>query len=124
MQRKQCDSKWTRKLRKLHQGEQANMFQHRTYTWIPVEVKEETGEPRSYIIKTTEEYDLKVRVRVRVHLKPVNKIPPPGKEQVSSNHDSLLTNEDMPRPSTSQFSPPELSKAPIQSPAKMIQTCR
>ena len=59
MQRKQYDSKSTRELRKLNQGEQANMFQHRTQTWTPVEVREETGEPRSYIIKTTDGSELR-----------------------------------------------------------------
>ena len=110
MQRRQYDSKSTHELRKLNQGEQANMFQHRTKTWTPAEVKEETGEPRSYIMKTTDGSELR---RNRVQLKPVNKIPPPGKEQVAINHDSLLTGEDMPNPSTPQFSSPELPKAPV-----------
>ena len=109
MQRKQYDSKSTRELRKLNQGEQVNMLQHRTKTWTPVEVKEETGEPRSYIIKTTDGSELR---RNRVQLKPVNKIPPPRKEQVASNHDSLRTDEDMPKPSAPQFSPPYYRKWP------------
>ena len=118
MQRKQYDSKSTRELRKLNQGEQANMFQHRTKTWTPVEVKEETGEPRSYIIRTTDGSELR---RNRVQLKPVNKIPPTGKEQVVSSHDSLLTDEDMPKSSAPQFSLPELPKAPVQSPVPSCQ---
>ena len=118
MQRKQYDSKSARELRKLNQGEQGNMFQHRTQTWTPVEVREETGEPRSYIIKTTDGSELR---RNRVQLRPVNKIPPPSKEQVASNHDSLLTDEDMPKPSASQFSSPELPKVPVQSPVPSCQ---
>ena len=116
--RQDMQSKLTRELRKLNQGEQANMFQHRTYTWIPVEVKEETGELRSYIIKTTDGSEIR---RNRVQLKPINKIPPPSKEQVASNHDSLLTDEDMPKPSASQFSSPELPKVPVQSPVPSCQ---
>ena len=52
--RKQYDSKSTRKLRKLNQGEQAAMFQQQTKTWTPAEVKEATSEPSSYIIKTSD----------------------------------------------------------------------
>ena len=118
IQRKQCDGKSTRKLRKLNRGEQVNMFQHRTKTWTPVEVKEERGEPRSYIIKTTDGFELR---RNRVQLKPVNKILPPCKEQVASNHDSLPTDEDMPKPLTPQFSPPELPKVSAQSPVPFCQ---
>ena len=118
IQRKQYDSKSTRQLRKLNQGKQVNMFQHQTKTWTPVEVKEETGEPRSYIIKTKDGSELRHN---RVQLKPVNKILPPCKEQVPSNHDSLPTDEDMPKPSTPQFSPPELPKVPTMSPVPFCQ---
>jgi len=48
----------------------------------------------------------------RVQLKPINKKPPPSKEQVASNHDSVLTDEDMPKPSAPQFSPPVQSPVP------------
>ena len=116
MQRKQYDSKSTRRLRKLNQGEQVTMFQPRTKTWTPVEVKEETGEPRSYIIKTPDGSELR---RNRVQLKPVDKTPPPCE---ANNHDSLLADGDMPKPSAPQFSPPELPKVPVQSPVPSYQS--
>ena len=118
IQRKQYDSKSTHELRKLNQGEQASMFQHRTKTWTPVEVKGVTGEPRSYIIKTADGSELR---RNRVQLKPVSKLPPLCTEQVASDHDSLPTDENMPKPSAPQSSPPKLLKVPIQSPVPPCQ---
>ena len=57
----------------------------------------------------------------RVQLKPINKIPPPSKEQVASNHDSLLIDEDTPKPSVPQFSPPVQS---CQNHTNLLMTTR
>ena len=51
--RNQYDRQSTHELRRLNQGEQVAVFQPQTKTWIPAEMKEETGKPRSYIVKTT-----------------------------------------------------------------------
>ena len=52
-ERNQYDRQSTHELRRLNQGEQVAVFQPQTKTWIPAEMKEETGKPRSYIVKTT-----------------------------------------------------------------------
>ena len=38
----------------LYQGEETVVFQPRTKTWTPAQVREEASEPRSYIGKTAD----------------------------------------------------------------------
>ena len=114
IQRKQYDSRSTRELRKLNQGEQVAMFQPRTKTWTSAEVKEETGEPRSYIVKTTDGTELR---RNRVHLKPLEKAPATFGSQVANNQESLPAHRDAPKPlPCPQLSSPELQQVLSQSP--------
>ena len=55
IQRKQCDSRSTLKLRKpIYQGEEVVVFQPRTETWTPAQVREEASDPQSYIVKTAD----------------------------------------------------------------------
>ena len=112
IQRKQHDSRSTRELRKLNQGEQVTMFQPRTKTCTPAEVKEETSEPRSYIIRTTDGSQLR---RNRVQLKPLGKTPAACGDQLASNQESLPVHRDAPKPLPSQLSSPELPQVPVQS---------
>ena len=37
-----------------YQGEEVVVFQPRTKTWTPAQVREEASEPRSYIVKTAD----------------------------------------------------------------------
>ena len=55
IQRKQYDSRSTLKLRKpIYQGEEVVVFQPRTETWTPAQVREEASDPQSYIVKTAD----------------------------------------------------------------------
>ena len=84
------------------------MFQPRTKTWTSAEVKEETSEPQSYIVKTTE-----LRCN-RVHLKPLEKAPAACGSQVANNQESLPAPRDAPKPLPfPQLSPPELLQARV-----------
>ena len=81
-QRNQYDHQTTHELRQLNQDEQVVIFQPQTKTWIPGEVKEKPGKPRSCIVKTTGVSELR---RNRVQLKPLQKIPITSGGQVISN---------------------------------------
>ena len=116
IQRKQHDSRSIRELRKLNQGEQVTMFQPRTKTCTPAEVKEETSEPRSYIIRTTDGSQLR---RNRVQLKPLGKTPAACGDQLASNQESLPVHRDAPKPLPSQLSSPELPQVPVQVPVSV-----
>ena len=52
VQKRQYDGKSPRELQKLVPGQEVSVFQLRTKTWVPVEVKEDTTQPRSYVVKT------------------------------------------------------------------------
>ena len=88
------------------------MFQPRTKTCTPAEVKEETSEPRSYIIRTTDGSQLR---RNRVQLKPLGKTPAACGDQLASNQESLPVHRDASKPLPSQLSSPELPQVPVQS---------
>ena len=54
-ERKQYDSRSTLKLQKpIYQGEEVVVFQPRTETWTPVQVREQASDPRSFIVKTAD----------------------------------------------------------------------
>ena len=88
------------------------MFQPQTKTWISAEVREETGKPRSYIVKTTGWSELR---RNRVQLKPQQKTPITCGAQVVSNQESTLPDRHETKPSPSPMSSSELPQAPAQS---------
>jgi len=70
------------------------------------EVKEETGKPRSYIVKTTGGSELR---RNKVQLKPLQKIPITCGGQVVSNQESTLPDSYEARPLPFQMSSSELT---------------
>ena len=88
------------------------MFQPRTKTWTPAKVKEETGEPWSYIVRTTDGSELR---RNRVQLKPLGKPPAACGDQVATNQEGLPVHRDALKPLPSQLSSPELPQVPAQS---------
>ena len=88
------------------------MFQPQTKTWIPTEVKEEAGKPRSYMVKTTGGSELRHN---RVQLKPLQKTPITCGGQVVSNQESTLLDSHETKPLPFQMSSSELPQAPAQS---------
>ena len=45
---------WHLNFENLYQGEEVVMFQPRTNTWTPEQVREEASDPRSFIVKTAD----------------------------------------------------------------------
>ena len=77
------------------------MFQPQTKTWIPAEMKEETGKPRTYIVKTTGGPELRHN---RIQLKPRQKTPITCGGQVVSNQESTLPDSHETKPLPFQMS--------------------
>ncbi|CAH3039830.1 unnamed protein product [Porites evermanni] len=91
-------------------GEHVVMFQPQIKTWISAEVKEETGIPRSYIVKKTGGSEVR---RNRVQLKPLQKTPITC--EVVSNQESTLPDRHETKPPPSPIPSSELPQAPAQS---------
>ena len=118
IQRKQYDSRSTLKLRKpIYQGEEVVVFQPRTETWTPAQVREEV--PRSYIVKTADGSAWAKMQWSTIIFKLLEKTA----SQVNSNKESLSTHRDLSKPSAyPQLSSPELTKAASQSPVPSDQS--
>ena len=114
VQKQQYDGKSPRELQKLVPGQEVSVFQPRTKTWVPVEVKRETTQPRSYVVKTAGGSELK-RNRVQLKL---------SGERVSTSEEQLENNRDTSsyQPTTPMATPHEvLSSEPPQTPHKPAQ---
>ena len=114
VQKQQYDGKSPRELQKLVPGQEVSVFQPRTKTWVPVEVKRETTQPRSYVVKTAGGSELR-RNRVQLKL---------SGERVSTSEEQLENNRDTSsyQPTTPMATPHEvLSSEPPQTPHKPVQ---
>ena len=114
VQKQQYDGKSPRELQKLVPGQEVSVFQLQTKTWVPVEVKEETTQPRSYVVKTAGGSELR---RNRVQLKLSGERVPTSDEQLENNRDTSSY-----QPPTPMVTPHKvLSPEPPQTPHKPAQ---
>ena len=110
----QYDGKSLRELQKLVPGQEVSRFQPQTKTWIPVEVKEETTHPRSYVVKTAGGSELR---RNRVQLKLSGARVPISQEQLENIRDTSSYQHTTPMATPHQA----LSPQPPQTPHKPAQ---
>ena len=114
VQKQQYDGKSPRKLRKLVSGQEVSMFQPWAKTWVAAEEKQETTQPRWYVVKTAGGSELR---RSRVQLKLSGERVPTSEEQFKNNPDTSSY-----QPTTPMATPYQvLSSEPPQTPHKRAQ---
>lgn len=111
VQKQQYDGKSPRELKKLEPGQEVSVFQSWTKTWLPVEVKEETSQPRLYIVKTAGGSELR---RNRVQLNLSDERVPTSEEQLENNRDTSSYQPTTPMATPHNVLPPQTPHKPAQ----------
>ena len=115
----QYDGRSPLELQKLVSGQEVSVFQTRTKTCVPVEVKEETSRPGSYIVKTARGPELR-RNRVHVQLKPSGERTPTSEGQLDNNQDTSSYQPSTPMVTPNKVLQPEVPQTP-HKPADVTQ---
>ena len=88
VQKQQYNGNSPRELQKLVPGLEVSVFQPRTKTWVAVDVKQETTQPRPYVVMTAGGSELGHN---RVQLKLSGERVSTSEEQLGNNRDTFLS---------------------------------